>query len=88
MASKCESDRLRLARIVLQELRDEPLGWSELEKRVIRQCGTSGKFSGLMSWMVRQGYIVKAGSSRSRAPYRVNSEKVAFTVDGETNIKL
>ena len=88
MASKCESDRLRLARIVLQELRDEPLGWSELEKRVIRQCGTSGKFSVLMGWMIRRGYIVKAGASGSRAPYKINSEKVAFTLDGEVNIKL
>jgi len=77
-----------LAKILLQELREASLSWTELEKRVLRQCGTSGKFSSLMMWMLKQGYIIKTGPSGSRAPYRVNFEKVKFTSDGEVTIKL
>jgi len=85
---ECGHNRMKLAKVVLRELMDEPLGWSELEKRVIRQCGTSGKFSGLMGWMIRQGYIVKVGASGSRGPYRVNPEKVEVLEDGSISVRL
>ena len=85
---ECETDRLRLTKIVLQELKDNPLSWTQLEKRVLRKCGTSGKFSGLIRWMLKQGYITKAGPSKSRAPYQVNSLKVEFLADGSVSIRL
>ena len=89
MASEgCEIDRLRLAKIALQQLKDRPLSWTQLEKRVLRQCGTSGKFSCLMRWMLKQGYIVKAGPPKSRAPYTANPSKVEFSPDGSVRIRL
>ena len=89
MASEgCEIDRLRLAKIALQQLKDRPLSWTQLEKRVLRKCGTSGKFSGLIRWMLKEGYISKAGPSKSRAPYQVNPSKVEFLADGSVSIRL
>jgi len=87
-AERCDADRFRLARIVLQELRETPLSWSELEKRVVGQCGTHSKFKRLIGWMVKQGYILKTGPSGSRTPYRINFDKVKFLPNGEVSIKL
>ena len=75
MPSKVSSERLRLAKILLQELREQ-LGWTELEKRLLHQSGTHGKFRILMDWLRRNRYIIKMGASGSRACYRYNPEQV------------
>jgi len=81
-------ERFRLAKIVLRELRDEPLSWTELEKRMLRQCGTHTKFRNLMRWLTKNNYIVKMGGTGSRAPYRANQEKVKYLTNGEITIKI
>ena len=88
MPSKVSSERLKLAKILLQELREQSLGWTELEKRLLRRCGTHGRFRSLMSWLKKNGYIIKMGGLGSRAHYRYNPEKVGFTPEGEVCIKI
>ena len=79
---------LRLAKIVLWELREEQLSWTELEKRLLRRCGTHGKFRSLMQWLRRNGYIIKMDRPGSRGLYRFNPEKVEFSPKGEIRIKI
>ena len=88
MPSKVSSERLRLAKILLQELREQPLAWTELEKKLLHRCGTHGKFRSLMSWLRKNGYIIKMNGPGSRAHYRHNPKKVGFSPEGEVSIKI
>ena len=81
-------EKIKYAKILLSELREGPLPWSELEKKMVKQCGTHWKFVSLMRWLIRKGYIIKEGSSGSRAPYRFNSDKVDFDDSGNIKIKF
>ncbi len=80
-------ERFRLAKFVLRELKDEPLSWTELEKRMLRQCGAHTKFRNLMRWL-QKNYIVKVGEMGSRAPYKAIPEKVKYLPEGEVTIKI
>jgi len=88
MADKVSSERLKFAKILLGELRNKPLGWTELERRLIRRGGTHSKFSSLMGWLKKNGYVVKMGGSGTRAFYQLNPEKVIVSEDGEISIKI
>jgi len=85
---KTAEERFRLAKIVLRELRDEPLSWTELEKRMLRRCGTHTKFRNLMRWLTENNYIIKMGGTGTRAPYKANQEKVKYLPNGEITIKI
>ncbi|MCS7124768.1 MAG: hypothetical protein NZ932_05085 [Candidatus Bathyarchaeota archaeon] len=73
-------ERLRLAKIVLAELKKRPLGRTELEKRAVRQCGTHSAFEGIFRWLVQGGYVAKS-EKRHRAPY-VITEKGLKLLEG------
>ncbi|MEM2281898.1 MAG: hypothetical protein QXZ68_07975 [Candidatus Bathyarchaeia archaeon] len=73
-------ERLRLAKIVLAELKKRPLGRTELEKRTIRQFGTHSAFEGIFRWLVQGGYVAKS-EQRHRAPY-VITEKGLKLLEG------
>jgi len=88
MTDNISSERLRIAKILLSELRDKPLSWTDLEKRLLRQCGTHNKFSNMMTWLKKNGYIVKTGRSGTRALYILNSKKVTVSIDGEISIRI
>jgi len=88
MSCKEGSERLKLAKILLGELRNEPLGWTELEKRLIRRCGTHSKFRTLMQWLSRNGYVIKMDGPGSRGCYKYNPQKVRFDQAGEVSIKI
>jgi len=81
-------EKIRYAKLLLLELKEGPLPWSELEKKMVKQCGTHWKFVSLMKWLTNKGYIIKEGSSGSRAPYRFNSNKVEFDKYGNISIKF
>jgi len=81
-------DRLHYAKIILRELKERPLTWDELERKVIVHCGTHSRFVRVMRWLLDQGYIIKMGPPRTRAPYRLNPEKVSFNKDGSVIIKI
>lgn len=61
-------DRLRLARIVLGELKKSPFGRTELEKRTVRKLGTHSTFESIFRFLVENGYVQKGGEEH-RAPY-------------------
>jgi predicted transcriptional regulator len=73
-------DRLRLAKIVLNELKKRPLGRTELEKRTVRQCGTHSAFEGIFRYLIQGGYVAKS-EQRHRAPY-VITEKGQKLLEG------
>jgi hypothetical protein len=81
-------EKMKYAQLLLTELKDGPLSWTELEKKMIRHCGTHWKFTSLMRWLMLKGCIVKEGSRGSRGLYRLNSEKVNFDKDGKISIKI
>jgi predicted transcriptional regulator len=61
-------ERLSLAKIVLNELRRQPLGRTELEKRTVRKSGTHATFEGIFRYLVRNGYVQKS-EAQHRSPY-------------------
>ena len=62
------SERLHLAKIVLNELRKSSLGRTELEKRTVKKHGTHSTFEGIFHYLVENGYVQKSGQEH-RAPY-------------------
>ena len=69
---------MRLARIVLSQLeRVSPTGWTELEKRTIKQCGTSATFKSIMQFLKSRGCIKKAGP-KHRDPYTITEKGKLF----------
>jgi len=81
-------NQFHYAKIILLELRDEPLRWSELEKRFFEKSGSHSRFTSLMRWLRDNDFIVKDGPPKSRTHYRMNYDKVSFNDDGSVNIKL
>ena len=81
-------NQFHYAKIILLELRDEPLRWSELEKRFFEKSGSHSRFTSLMRWLRNNEYILKNGPSKSRTHYRVNYEKVSFNENGSVHIKF
>jgi len=73
-------ERLHLAKTVLAELRRQPLGRTELEKRTVRKCGTHATFEGIFRYLVRNGYVQKS-EQKHRSPY-VITEKGLKLLEG------
>lgn len=70
-------DRLRLAKIVLTELKKRPLCRTELEKRTVRQFGTHSAFENMFRYLVQGGYVEKS-ERRHRAPYIITEKGLKF----------
>jgi len=70
-------ERLRLAKIVLHELRRGPLKRTELEKRTVMHCGTHSTFEGIFKYLLQNGYIQKSGL-RHRDPYTITEKGQKF----------
>ncbi len=66
---------LNLAKIVLHELKRQPLYRTELEKRVLQKAGSHAMFESIFRWLVQNGHIQKS-SPKFRAKY-VLTEKGA-----------
>jgi len=66
-------ERLGLAKTVLNELRRQSLGRSELEKRTVRKSGTHATFEGIFRYLVRNGYVQKS-ESKHRSPYMITEK--------------
>jgi DNA-binding PadR family transcriptional regulator len=73
-------ERLDLAKTVLNELRRQPLGRSELERRTVRKSGTHATFEGIFHYLVRNGYVQKS-EPKHRSPY-VITEKGLKLLEG------
>jgi len=70
-------ERLRLAKIVLNELRRSPLRRTELEKRTVMHCGTHGTFESIFKYLLQNGYVQKSGQ-RQRDPYVITEKGQKF----------
>jgi len=81
-------EKMKYAEILLAELKDGPLSWSHLEKKMIRHCGSHWKFTALIRWLLEKGYIIKEGAKGSRGSYRLNHNKVTFDESGKISIKI
>jgi len=70
------NERLRLARAVLRELNRQPLGRTNLEKKIVRRHdihATHATFEGIFQYLVKSGYVQKS-EPRHRAPYRITEK--------------
>ncbi len=74
------NERLQLAKIVLAELRRQPLCRTELEKRTIKKNGTHATFEGIFRYLVKNGYVQKS-ETKHRSPY-VITEKGLKLLEG------
>jgi len=81
-------NQFRYAKIVLEELREGPLRWGELEKRFFEKSGSHSRFTSVMRWLKDNDYILKDGLPKSRTLYRLNYNKISFNEDGSVNIKF
>jgi len=70
-------ERMRLARIVLTELKRQPLRRSVLEKRTVMHCGTHATFEGIFRYLVENGFVEKTAESHT-APYRITAKGLKF----------
>ena len=81
-------NQFHYAKIILLELLDEPLRWSELEKRFFEKSGSHSRFTSTMKWLKENGYILKDGAPKSRTHYSVNKERVSINDDCSIIIKI
>ncbi len=70
-------ERIRLARIVLSELKKQPLRRSVLEKRTVMHCGTHATFEGIFRFLLDEGFVEKT-SGEHTAPYRITAKGLKF----------
>jgi|YelNatPaOPRAMG01_1025707.scaffolds.fasta_scaffold35956_3 predicted transcriptional regulator len=61
-------DRLKLAKIVLEELKSQPLCRTELETHILRQTGTHSSFESIFCYLSKGGFVQKS-EQKSRANY-------------------
>ncbi|MEM3760317.1 MAG: hypothetical protein QXZ02_04295 [Candidatus Bathyarchaeia archaeon] len=70
------NERLHLAKAVLRELNKQPLGRTELEKKIVRRLdvhATHASFEGIFQYLVNGGYVQKS-EQKHRAPYVVTEK--------------
>jgi len=53
------TDRLSLAKVVLEEISQKPLCRTEIEQRTVRKAGTHATFEGIFRYLINDGYVVK-----------------------------
>ena len=69
------SDRMDLAKTVLQQLNRQPLCRTKLEQHTVRRAGTHATFEGIFRYLVESGYIHKS-EKRHRAQYVLTEKGV------------
>ncbi len=66
-----------LARIVLHELKRQPLYRTELEKHVIKKAGSHAAFESIFRYLVQNGHVKKS-SPKFRAKYVITEKGAKF----------
>lgn len=69
---------LELCMAALKLLEARPCRYEELRKCLAQESKTPGRVSRAIKIMVMNGWIVKEGASRSRAPYRITEKGLFF----------
>ena len=67
-------EKLRVARIVLQKLRDGPMRWTPLTKAILRESMTPWKAQSILDWLRRRGYVERP----QRGVYRITEKGRRF----------
>jgi len=66
-----------LAKIVLHELKRQPLYRTELEKRTVQKAGSHAAFENIFRWLVQNGHVEKS-SPKHRAKYMITQKGIKF----------
>jgi predicted transcriptional regulator len=72
---KSLTDRMALAKIVLHELKRQPLCRTELEKRTTMKAGTHAAFESIFQYLAKERYVEKS-STNHRATYLLSKKGV------------
>ena len=67
------TERLNLAKVILSELKKEPLSRTEIEIRTVRKYGTHATFEGIFRYLIRDGYLKKS-AQKHRASYIITEK--------------
>ena len=67
-------EKLRVARIVLQKLRDGPMRWTPLTKAILRESMTPWKAQSILDWLRRRDYVERP----QRGVYRITEKGRRF----------
>jgi len=51
------NDKLRVARIVLEKLKNGPMRWTALTKAVLLESPTPWKVRSVLKWLLKHGYV-------------------------------
>jgi predicted transcriptional regulator len=68
------TDRLSLAKIVLKELKSQPLCRTEIEQRTVRKAGTHATFEGIFRYLISDGYVAKREQQKHRSEYALTEK--------------
>lgn len=66
-----------LAKIVLHELKRQPLYRTELEKRMIQKAGSHAAFENIFRYLIQNGHVQKS-SPKFRAKYVLTEKGAKF----------
>jgi len=66
-----------LAKIVLAQLNQQNLRYTQLYKRVLAHCGTPSSFERVFLFLKQGGYVEKSGGEHI-APYRITERGKRF----------
>ncbi len=72
---RCLSERMNLAKIVLQELSQQPLCRTEIEKRTVKRYGTHATFESIFRFLIRGSYVQKS-YQKHRADYTITEKGI------------
>lgn len=67
------TERMNLAKTVLQELSRQPLSRTQLEQQTVRKTGTHATFEGIFRYLVQGGYVQKS-EQKHRANYEITEK--------------
>ena len=57
--SKTVDETHRVAKIILEQLKEKPRRWTELEKLTTKSSPTYGRFQTTLKWLQQNGYVNK-----------------------------
>lgn len=68
------NEKLGVARIVLEKLKDSPMRWTPLTKAVLQKSPSPWDTRSALEWLLRHGYIMRP----ERGLYRITSKGLQF----------
>ena len=72
--SRIREEQDRLTIIILEELAKAGLRHGDLLKQTLIRCGSRSRFSMIMRYLLRHGFIAKQGRKGSRTPYTITEK--------------